>query len=97
MVRNRNNNTFENHDKITLNKDDDIGGSQIPVMWQCISITIPLAKQVQLGEIYACLPLCFHLISFIDFCNFFKFTISAENSKKTKKKKSKYYIIQCSK
>ena len=26
-----------------LNKDDDLGGSQIPVMWQCISITIPLA------------------------------------------------------
>ena len=34
-----------------------VGGSQIPVMWQCISITIPLAKQVQLCKIYACLPL----------------------------------------
>ena len=50
MVTNRNNNTLGNHDKITLNKDDDIGGSQIPVtcMWQCISITILLAKQVHL-------------------------------------------------
>ena len=63
MVTNRNNNTFENHDKITLNKDDDIGGSQIPVMWQCISIIIPLAKQVQLCEIYACLPLLFTSLS----------------------------------
>ena len=45
--------------KITLNKDDDIGGSQIPVMWQCISFTIPLAKQVHLCKIYACLPLLF--------------------------------------
>ena len=43
----------------TLNKDDDIGGSQIPVMWQCNSITIPLAKQVHLFRIYACLPLLF--------------------------------------
>ena len=32
VVTNRNNNTLENHDKITLNKDDDIGGSQIPVI-----------------------------------------------------------------
>ena len=50
MVTNRNNNILENHEKITLNKDDDIGGSHIPVtcMWQCISITIPLAKQVHL-------------------------------------------------
>ena len=30
----------ENHEQITLNKDDDIAASQIPVMWQCISITI---------------------------------------------------------
>ena len=51
MVTKRNNITFENHDKITLNNDDDIGGSQIPVMWQCISITIPLAKQVHLCNI----------------------------------------------
>ena len=28
-----NNNTLETHEKITLNKDDDIGGSQISVMW----------------------------------------------------------------
>ena len=27
-----NNNTLKNHEQITLNKDDDIGGSQIPVM-----------------------------------------------------------------
>ena len=30
VVTNRNN-TLENHEEITLNKDDDIGGSQIPV------------------------------------------------------------------
>ena len=49
MVTNKNNNTYlETQEKITLNKDDDIGGSQISVMWQCISITIPLAKQVHL-------------------------------------------------
>ena len=43
--------------KITLNKDDDIG-SQISVMWQCISIAIPLAKQVKKNrcKIYACMP-----------------------------------------
>ena len=56
MVTNRNNNTLETHEQITLNKDDDIhvGGSQISVMWQCISITIPLAKQI-----YACMPSSF--------------------------------------
>ena len=34
MVTNRNNSALENHEEITLNKDDDIhvGGSQIPVM-----------------------------------------------------------------
>ena len=32
MVTNRNNNALENHEQITLNKDDDIGGLQIPVM-----------------------------------------------------------------
>ena len=64
MVTNRNNNTLENHEQITLNKDDDdIGGSQIPAMWQCISITIPLAKQVHLCKIYACLPLLFASLS----------------------------------
>ena len=31
---NRNNNILENHEQITLNKDDDIVASQIPVMWQ---------------------------------------------------------------
>ena len=46
MVTNRNNNSLRSLGK--MNKDDDIGGSQIPVMWQCISITIPLAKQVNL-------------------------------------------------
>ena len=57
---------METHEKITLNKADDIhvGGSQIPVMWQCISITIPLAKQVHLCKIYACLPLLFTSLSF---------------------------------
>ena len=43
-----NNNTLETREQITLNKDDDIyrsGASQISVMWQCIFITIPLAKQ----------------------------------------------------
>ena len=48
MVINKNNNTLESHEKIALNKDDDMGGSQIPVMWQRISITIRLAKQVHL-------------------------------------------------
>ena len=44
----RNNNALKNHEKMTLNKDDiHVAGSQIPVNWQCISITIPLAKQVQ--------------------------------------------------
>ena len=46
---NLNNNTLKTHEKITLNKDDAIGESQISVMWQCISITIPLAKQVHLS------------------------------------------------
>ena len=64
MVKDRNNNTLENHEKITLNKDDDIGGSQIPVMWQCIAITVPHAKQVHLCKIYACLPLLFTSLSF---------------------------------
>ena len=58
MVKDRNNNTLENHEKNTLNKDDDIGGSQIPVMWQCISITIPLAKQVHLCK-KLCMPSSF--------------------------------------
>ena len=40
MATNKNN----NHEQITLNKDGDIGGSQIPVMWQCISHTTPLGK-----------------------------------------------------
>ena len=40
-------NTSKNHQNIALNKDDDIGDSQIPFMSKCISITIPLAKQVQ--------------------------------------------------
>ena len=63
MVANRNNNTLENHEQITLNKDDDIGESQIPVMWQSISIKIPLAIQVHLCKIYACLPLLFTSLS----------------------------------
>ena len=63
VVTNRNNNTLETHEKITLNKDDDIGGSQISVMWQCIYITIPLAKQVHLCKMYACLPLLFPSLS----------------------------------
>ena len=37
MVRNLN---------IALNKDDDIEDSQIPVMWQCISIMIPLSSSL---------------------------------------------------
>ena len=57
MVMNMNNNTLETRGKITLSKDGDIGAPQISVMWQCISITIPLAKQVDLCKIYACLPL----------------------------------------
>ena len=48
--------------KFTLDKYD-IEGSQIPVMWQCISITIPLAKQVHLCKMYACLPLLFTSLS----------------------------------
>ena len=64
MVTNRNNNTLETHEKLTLNKDNDIGGSQISVMWECISITIiPLAKQVHLCKLYACLPLLFPSLS----------------------------------
>ena len=44
VVRNTDNNTLEIHLKnIALNKDYDIGGSHITVIWQCISITIPLA------------------------------------------------------
>ena len=60
MVIKRNNNTLENYEQIILNKDDDIGGSQISGMWQCISITIPLAKQVHLCKMYACLFFCSH-------------------------------------
>ena len=63
MVTNRNNNSLENNEKITLNKDDDIGGSQIPVMWRCISITISLAKHVHLCKIYVCIPLLFTSVS----------------------------------
>ena len=56
---NMNNNTLENHEQITLNTDDDIG-SQIPVIWQCLSITIPLAIiQVHLCKMYACFRLLF--------------------------------------
>ena len=58
MVMKRNNNILDIHEQITLNKDDDIGGSQISVMWQCISSTIPLAKQVHLCKMYACLLFC---------------------------------------
>ena len=44
--------------KTPLNKNYDIvENSQIPVMWQCISI--PLAKQVHLCKMNACLPLLF--------------------------------------
>ena len=46
--------TLKNHLQITLNKDDDIAASQIPVMWQFISLTIPFAKQVHLCKICAC-------------------------------------------
>ena len=64
VVTNSNNNTLNNHEKITLNKDDDIGGSQIPVMWQCISITIPLAKRVHrvkfMHAFLFCSLLCHH-------------------------------------
>ena len=65
MVRNRGNNTLKIHKNIALNKVNDIhvGGSQIPVMWQCISMTIPLAKQVHLCKFYACLPLVFTSLS----------------------------------
>ena len=45
--------------------DDDIGASQIPVMWQCISITIQLAKQVHLCKMYAFLPLLFHFLELL--------------------------------
>ena len=65
MAKDRNNNTLENHEQITLNKDDDIGSSQIAVKWQCISITIPLAKQVHLCKMYTCLPLLFTSLSFL--------------------------------
>ena len=58
MVMKRNNNTLETHEKIKLNKDDDIEGSLISIMWQCISITIPLAKQVHLCK-NLCMPSSF--------------------------------------
>ena len=32
---------------------------KIPVMWQCISITIPRGKQVHSYELYACRPILF--------------------------------------
>ena len=63
VVTNKNNNTLGNQEQITLNEDDDIGESQISVMWQSISITIQLAKQVHLCKMYACLPLLFTSLS----------------------------------
>ena len=57
MVTNRNNGTLENHEQITLNKDDDIGGSQIPVMWQMYF------KQVHLCKIDACIAFLFCSLS----------------------------------
>jgi len=44
VVRNRNKNTLKSQWNIALNKNDDIGGSQVPVKCLCISITMPLAK-----------------------------------------------------
>ena len=44
MVTNRNNNTLETHEKITLNKDDDIGGSQISVIIIIIMSHIYIAQ-----------------------------------------------------
>ena len=46
----------KNYKRIPRKRDDDIRASHIPVMWQCtcISIAIPLAKQVHLCKIYAC-------------------------------------------
>ena len=61
MVMRRNNNTLENHEQIILNKDDDIGGSQISVMWQCISITI-----YHLLNKFICVK-CMHASSFVHF------------------------------
>ena len=57
LVTNTNNNTLENHEQITLNNKMAASASQIPVLWQCISITIPLGKQVHPCTLYACLPL----------------------------------------
>ena len=36
---------------------------KIPDMWQCISIIIPLGKQVHPCKLYACLPLLFTSLS----------------------------------
>ena len=37
---------LRNHENFSLNKDDDIWKSQIPVMWQCIIPLIPLASSL---------------------------------------------------
>ena len=44
VATNINCDTLKNHEEITLNKNDDTAGTQIPVMWQLIFITIPPAK-----------------------------------------------------
>ena len=65
VVRKSDNNTLKIHFfflNTALNKDGDIRMFTIPVMWQRISVTIPLAKQVHMCKIYACharLPLLF--------------------------------------
>ena len=53
----------KSHFTNVVNKDDDIGKSQSPVMWQGISIIIPLAKEAHLCKIHACLPLLFASLS----------------------------------
>ena len=65
-IRNRDNNTLKINKNIALNKDDDIRGSQIPVMWQSSSITIPLAKQAHHLCKIVCMPSSFvHLLELL--------------------------------
>ena len=54
------------HEEITLNKDDDIAGTQIPLMWQLISITIPPAKPSS-SAVNVCMPSSFvHFLELLE-------------------------------
>ena len=49
---------FKNHEGITLNNDEDIAGTQIPLMWQLICIAIPPAKSSS-SAVNVCMPSSF--------------------------------------